>query len=70
MNRAERRRALKRINTPSKFTEAMSEGLMMQRKDMQEQFEKQKANIIGCIDLTAIKTILTKEQMEANCFRV
>ena len=60
MNRAERRRALKRINTPSKFTEAMSEGLIMQRKDIQKQFEKQKADMIDVVLTMTAYTIQYK----------
>lgn len=33
MNRAERRKALKSINTPKKFTDTLSEALDFQRRD-------------------------------------
>ena len=39
MNRAERRKTLKNINTPKKFTDTLSEALDFQRRDMEKQFD-------------------------------
>lgn len=60
MNRAEKRKALKSINTPAKFTEAMSEALDFQRRDMQKQFEKQKKDFVDVIMTMTAYTIQYK----------
>lgn len=60
MNRAERRKALKNVNTPQKFTEAMQEGLKLQRRDMEKQFENQKKDVVDVIMTMTAYTIQYK----------
>lgn len=60
MNRKEKRNALKSINTPKKFEEAMGMALKMQRKDMEEQFEKQRENVVDVILTMVAYTIQYK----------
>ena len=45
MNRSERRKGLKSINTPQKFTDAVSLALKKQREDMLNDFVKQKKEL-------------------------
>lgn len=49
MNREERRKVLKSINTPQKFSEALNYGLDRQRRDMQEHFDNQKRQMVEIV---------------------
>lgn len=60
MNRAEKRKALRRVNTPHKFEEALNEGLNMQKRDMQRQFEEQKKEVIDIVLTMTAYTIQYK----------
>ena len=60
MNRAERRKALKSINTPYKFNEAMSEALDLQRRDMEKQFEQQRKDMVDVVLTMTAYTIQYK----------
>ena len=60
MNRTERRKALKSINTPKKFTNTLSEALDYQRRDMEKQFERQRKNMVDVILTMTAYTIQYK----------
>lgn len=60
MNREEKRKALKSINTPQKFTDAVSLALKKQREDMQKDFEIQKQNVLDVILTMTAYTIQYK----------
>ena len=60
MNRAERRKALKSINTPKKFTDTLSEALDFQRRDMEKQFEQQRKDMVDVVLTMTAYTIQYK----------
>ena len=60
MNRSERRKALKSINTPQKFTDAVSLALKKQREDMLNDFAKQKKEFVDIILTMTAYTIQYK----------
>ena len=60
MNRTERRKALKSINTPQKFTDAVSLALKKQREDMLNDFAKQKKEFVDIILTMTAYTIQYK----------
>ena len=60
MNRAERRKALKSINTPKKFTDTISEALDFQRRDMEKKFEQQRKDMVDVVLTMTAYTIQYK----------
>lgn len=60
MNREQKRRALKEVNTPYKFNQAMSYGLDMQKRDLEQRFNAQKKDIIDIILTMTAYTIQYK----------
>ena len=60
MNRAERRKALKSINTPKKFTDTLSEALDFQRRDMEKKFEQQRKYMVDVVLTMTAYTIQYK----------
>lgn len=60
MNRSERRKALKSINTPKKFTDTLSEALDFQRRDMEKHFEQQRKDMVDIVLTMTAYTIQYK----------
>ena len=60
MNRSERRKALKSINPPKKFTETLSEALDFQRRDMEKKFEQQRKDMVDVVLTMTAYTIQYK----------